>query len=225
MKTPLLVLAALGSTLTAAQAQTTIGKGTGLLTGSVGFHTETDDLTSNGNGGLNSKNTYRTFRLDFAVGGFVADNLALGVQLQHTVTGGSYSSSSSNNQSGPPTSSTLRVGPMAQYYQMFSEQFGMTATLGAGYESDSQWAQRTSSYPPYYYYSNLKVSGYYVALTPGIVFFPVPKFGLTASIGSLSYNRLKVKDTGSADRYLSALDAGFGLSQLQFGANYYFGRK
>lgn len=45
MKKLLLLLAALGGTLLAAQAQTTIGRGTGLLTGSVGYHTETNDIT------------------------------------------------------------------------------------------------------------------------------------------------------------------------------------
>jgi hypothetical protein len=233
MRIPLLVLAALGSTLAAAQAQTTIGKGTGLLTGSVGYHTDTDDVSSTGNGTTyTSKVTLGTFKIDFIVGGFVADNLALGLQLSHSVTGGSAKSSANPNQSSPPTSTTLRVGPVVQYYKMLTEQFGLTAALGAGYESDLQRAlsyQYYNGYPTPYY-SNLKASGYYAAITPGVVFFPVPKFGLTATIGSLGYNHLTVKNnnqsgSGSADETASSFDAGFGFSQLQFGATYYFGRK
>ncbi|MBO2008530.1 hypothetical protein [Hymenobacter negativus] len=228
MRNTVLLLAAFAGTLSAAQAQSTIGKGTGLLTGSVGYHTDTDEYTSPSFNGTSTTTTVKlgTFSLDFAVGGFVADNLALGLQFHHTVTGGSYKSSSNSNSqpSGPPSTSTLRVGPMVQYYKMLSEQFGLTATVGAGYESDVKAQQSTQYYNgyPINYYSTLKATGYYAAVTPGIVFFPVPKFGLTASIGSLGYNHLKVKD---ADETASSFDAGFGLTQLQFGANYYFGRK
>jgi len=173
----------------------------------VGYHTETDDFSRSGNGyGGNSATsstiTYSMFKLDFAVGGFVADNLALGLQLSHTVTGGSFKSSSNNSpQSGPPTSTTLRVGRVVQYYKMLSEQFGLIATVGAGYESDvrrkAQYYVSQYGYPMTYY-TNLKATGYYAAITPGIVFFPVPKFGLTATIGSLGYNRLTVKDNNQS---------------------------
>ena len=237
MRILLLAIAASGGALSAAQAQSTIGQGTGLLTGAVGYHTATDQVTGSGAGGggsYNSTVTYGTFKLDFAVGGFVADNLALGVQLSHTVTGGSASSSFNPQQvAPPPTSTTLRVGPVVQYYKMLGEQFGLTATLGAGYESDVQRAAKYYISPngyPLTYYTNLKETGYYAALTPGIVFFPVPKFGLMATIGSLGYNRLTVKNdnqTGgnASDETASSFDAGFGFSELQFGATYYFGRK
>lgn len=234
MKSSLLLLAALGSTLSAAQAQTTIGKGTGLLTGSVGYHTTTDDVTSTGSGNnYNSKVTYGTFNLDLAVGGFVADNLALGLQLSHSVTGGSAKSSSNFQPSSPPTSTTFRVGPMVQYYKMLGEQFGLTATVGAGYESDVRRTAQYYSTPggyPATYYTDLKATGYYAALTPGIVFFPVPKFGLTATMGNLAYNRLTIKNNNQTsanqpDETASTFDAGFGFSQLQFGGTYYFGRK
>ncbi|MFC6222285.1 hypothetical protein ACFP2F_03450 [Hymenobacter artigasi] len=230
MRNTVLLLAALGSAFSAAQAQSTIGKGTGLLTGSVGYHTQTEDLSSSGNGGtFNSTSRLGTFTLDLTVGGFVADNLALGLQLSHTVTGGSYTSSSNGVSPSIPTASTLRVGPMVQYYKMLSEQFGLTTMLGAGYESDNDVSRSLyySTYGyPVTYYSTRKMTGYYAAITPGIIFFPVPKFGLTATIGSLGYNHLKVNnDNTSADQTLGAFDAGFGLNKLQFGAGYYFGRK
>jgi hypothetical protein len=121
---------------------------------------------------------------------------------------------------------------MVQYYKMLSEQFGLTATLGAGYESNvmtRQYYQSIGGGYPVPYSSKLKATGFYGALTPGIIFFPVPKFGLTATIGSLSYNRLKVKNdqagNNAPDETASSFDVGFGFSQLQFGANYYFGRK
>lgn len=220
-----------------AQAQTTIGKGTGLITGSIGYHTTTDEVSRSGagyGGSYSSTVTYGTFKLDLTIGGFIADNLALGLQISHSVTGGSAKSSANSNPTSPPTSTTLRLGPVVQYYKMLGEQFGLTATLGAGYESDVRRAAQyyTSQYGyPIIYYTNLQATGYYAALTPGIVFFPVPKFGLTATMGSLGYNRLTIKDNNSnvgsstSDETASMFDAGFGFSQLQFGAAYYFGRK
>ena len=235
MRNTVLLLAALGSTLSAAKAQTTIGKGSGLLTGSVGYHTDTDEVSSTGINGSSSSSTvtYGTFKLDFAVGGFVADNLALGLQLSHTVTGGSIKNSNNSQPAGPPTASALRVGPMVQYYKMLGEHFGLTAMLGAGFESNVAVHQSTlyyNGYPGSYYYSTMKATGYYAALTPGIIFFPIPKFGLTATVGSLAYNRLKVKDNSQAgstapEETLCSFNAGFGFSQLQFGATYFFGRK
>ncbi|MFD2719197.1 hypothetical protein ACFST9_10755 [Hymenobacter monticola] len=235
MKKSILLLTVLVGTASAAQAQSVIGKGTGLLSGSVGYHVDTDEYPVPSINGTYSTNTVRlsTFKLDVAVGGFVADNLALALQVSHEVTGGSFKNSSSSNptSSGPPTTSLLRVGPMVQYYKMLSEQFGLTATVGSGYESDvisKQYPQYINGYPVPYY-STLKASGVYGALTPGIVFFPVPKFGLTATMGTLAYNRLTVKNdqpgNKAPDETASSLDAGFGISQLQFGANYYFGRK
>lgn len=234
MKKTVLLAAAFAGTISAAQAQSTIGKGTGLLSGSLGYHTDNSEYTSMGFNGSPSTSTLRlsTFKLDLAVGGFVADNVALGLQLSHSVTGGSTTSSNSNSQnSGPPTTSLLRVGPMVQYYKMLSEQFGVTATVGAGYESDvisRQYYQAIGGYPGPYY-STMKATGFYGALMPGIVFFPVPKFGLTATMGSLSYTRLKAKNdqagNNATEETVSSFDAGFGFSQLQFGANYYFGRK
>ncbi len=35
-----------------------------------------------------------------------------------------------------------------------------------------------------------KGSGFYANLTPAIVFFPVPQFAMSASIGSLDYNHM-----------------------------------
>ena len=110
---------------------------------------------------------------------------------------------------------------------MLGEQFGLTATLGAGYESDVSPRQYTPYYNgnSYYYFSNLKATGLYGALTPGIVFFPASKFGLTATMGSLAYTRLKGKNTNQTgsnppDETVNSFDAGFGFSQLQFGGTY-----
>ena len=101
----------------------------------------------------------------------------------------------------------------------------MLGTLGAGYQS---------SFMPFY--SNpdnsntvveSKVKGSCASLTPGLLFFPVPKFGISASIGGLDYDRVGVErsdDANGRTQSVSAFGAGFGLSQLLFGGTLFLGR-
>ena len=78
-------------------------------------------------------------------------------------------------------------------------------------------------------------SGYYADLTPGIVFFPVPKFGINASLGSLGFSHYRLTDSryndangGSYSRgdknENNNFTANFGLDAFQLGGTYYFGR-
>ncbi|WP_156176029.1 outer membrane beta-barrel protein [Hymenobacter terrenus] len=160
------------------------------------------------------------------MGYFFADNLAIGLQLSYAAT------KSSVKFTGPGTSSPnsldaatqYRIGPYLQYYKMLSEQFGILGTLGAGYQNTF-----TPSYA-----SNLnnniietKGNGFYAGITPGVIFFPVPKFGISASIGSLGYDQLNQErnnDPDGTERKVSNFGARFGLSELLFGGTYYFGR-
>jgi len=206
------------------QAQS-IGKGTGLLSGSIGYSSDSETY-ENTAGSTNSTTTIRfsTFSINAAVGTFVADNFAIGLDVNHTATGGKYEASNNSFPlRQPAAATTLRVGPFAQYYRMVSEQFGLFGTLGAGYASD--YKQTGSGAGGY---SNLYGRGFYASLTPGIVFLPIPKFGLTATMGSLGYTRLNITTEDQPDGFedvASSFAAGFGIRQLQFGGVYYFGRK
>lgn len=108
------------------------------------------------------------------------------------------------------------------------EYFGVTGTLGAGYEHDRQ--PGNTSRGGGYTSPALDGRGFYAALTPGVVFFSVPKFSTGASVGSLNYYylRLSVKPdianvNSSYEDIASTFGANFGLNQLTFGS-YYFGR-
>jgi len=112
---------------------------------------------------------------------------------------------------------------------MISAQFGVTGTLGVGYQNRriSEYSNNINNNVILEY----KGSGYYAALTPGIVFFPIPKFGLSASLGSLGYSRYRYDfPTGGGpapagyENTGSTFGASFGLDRLQLGGTYYFGR-
>jgi hypothetical protein len=167
-------------------------------------------------------------------GYFVADNLAVGLNVGFNT--GSSSQKILSASPGAITPATMpdlkpnilvQAGVFMQYYKLFSEQFGVVGTVGSGY-------QHSKTYSSVYTGANTSVAsnGYYANLTPGIVFFPISQLGISASIGSLGFSRFNNDFTELAgsippDNYenkTSTFGANFGLSQLQFGGTYYFGR-
>ena len=179
----LFALALLGLTSSYAQAQTTpLTKGRGLLSGSIGYRS--DNLGDGGNRNL--------FNFTPSAGYFVADNLALGLNGDLLLQGGSA------GYYGP---NTYSVGPFARYYRFVggSDKFALYGQGSLGYR----------------HYSGGTDLGY-LAVTPGLAFFPIPRFGLEASLRGLSYS-------GNFNNRHS-FDFGFGLQNIQFGAAYYFGK-
>ena len=172
-----------------------IKAGTVSLGGNVGYYKVSNTQTvaygslNPGNpGGYNYTYDYSNsqFTIMPSVGYFVADNFAVGAMLEYNSQKQSASSTSSNGGMGsvmPETdpNTSLRLGLYAQYYQLLGEQFGLVGTLGGGY-------QRSTNYNPSNNQGVAKTNGagYYAGLTPGIVFFPVPKLGLSASMGGLA---------------------------------------
>ena len=203
----LLALALLSGLASAAQAQTVIKAGTVQLGGNVGYSRTSQDRLVPLNGGILGKQTDTNSQFSIApsVGFFVADNLAIGINAKYQ----------STNQYD---ARYYQVGAFVQYYKMVSEQFGFTGTLGAGY----QHANYSAGFSE-------KQNGFYAGLTPGLVFFPIPKLSIGASIGGLNYSYLSYKANSfignGADSYNSStFGANFGLSQLLFSGTYYFGR-
>ena len=191
-KVLLSILCAAAANLAHAQS---IPAGTISLGGNIGYSRSTSNNSSTYNGTTyTSESTASQFSFSPSVGFFVADNLALGINLGYTANRRVYTTTSGNTPSSPITrpeldpTTTLRLGAYAQYYKMLTEQFGVLGTLGGGFQSLHDYAYSNNSSSAAI--QELKGSGYYAELTPGIVFFPIPKLGLTASIGSLAFNRI-----------------------------------
>jgi hypothetical protein len=203
-----------------AQAQTAIKAGTIQLGGNVGYSRNSQDSpsVSSGYNPITLTTTVSQFAIAPAAGYFVADNLAIGIS-------GTYRITRVVNNAVPSSFSTnrkvteFRVGAFTQYYKMVSEQFGFTGTLGGGYQYNGN---------PYGYDSgDLAGKGFYANLTPAIVFFPIPKLAIGASIGGLNYSHFSVKAPYSpspGEYNSSSFGADFGLSQLLFSGTFYFGR-
>lgn len=219
----LFALALLSSLATGGQAQTIIKAGTIQLGGNVGyFHSSMDAPLSTGTS-LSVKQTtvVNQFNIAPSVGFFVADDLAIGLS-------GAYVINQQKNSYSPAQgflnyeakTKQFRIGAFAQYYKMLTEQFGFTGTLGGGYQYFGQ---------PYNYGNNdIATKGAYANLTPSIVFFPITKLAIGASIGGIYYDYTSYKTpsfiNGSDTYASSSFGADFGLSQLLFSGTYYFGR-
>ena len=179
----LFALAFLGLTGSIAHAQTTpLTKGRGLLSGSISYQ------SAKYRGG----DSQELFNFTPSVGYFVADNLALGLNGNLQIYGGTSSAFGQNSYS---------VGPFARYYRFVG-----------GSDKFALYGQGSVGYSHYSVGDNLG----YLAITPGLAFFPIPRFGLEASLRGLSYSG-NFNDTHN-------IDFGFGLQNIQLGAAYYFGK-
>jgi long-subunit fatty acid transport protein len=208
-------------------AQSAIKAGTVALGGSINYSHSSDEVNSNSgyrNGSYSSSYSNNSLSLSPEASYFVADNLSVGLSLNYSIQEISLSSSPNSSSTSYRDATSFRIGPFVRYYKMLTDQFGFTGTLGAGYEHDKQPGQISNS-------AALKSSGFYAALTPGVIFLPIPKLGIGASIGGLGYTRLDVKPettttttNSSYTETASAFGASFGLAQLTFSGTYFFGR-
>ena len=213
-----------------AHAQTTFKAGTALLGGSVNYsHNGEEYKSTYGNTTYTTTYSANSFTLAPYFGFFAADNLAVGLNLSYTSQNSYTTSTPSNNTTVNDRATTsLRIGAFGQYYRMLTEQFGLTGTLGAGYENDfrpSRYSGQTTPGP------DLRATGFYTTLTPGLIFLPIPRLGIGASVGSLSYLRLNVTQEGNTSNttvttsdVATTFGASFGLDQLTFSGTYFFGR-
>ncbi|UOQ54206.1 hypothetical protein [Hymenobacter cellulosivorans] len=228
----LFLLGLLAFSAEAIQAQS-IAAGTLSLGGNVGYNrTERTNSASINGRATSVETTSSEFGISPSIGYFLADNLAIGLSVGYSAYREPYSTYSPapgvvRAELDPTT--TLSVGPFVQYYKMISEQFGVVGTLNGGFQSQKSYDYTNNSPQPLI--SEFKAKGLYAGLTPSIVFFPIPKLGLSASIGGLQYDRLSYDyptNAGTAppdyENKTSNLGAYFGLDQLQFGGTFYFGR-
>jgi hypothetical protein len=202
-----------------AHAQTAIKAGTVQLGGNLGYSRTSSEVPQSNNGYYSSKTTTITSQFAAApsVGYFVADNLAVGISGAYQINKYEYRQSGTGSSSG--NTKQYQIGAFVQYYKMVSEQFGFTGTLGGGYQYLSQ--------PFSYGYNDIPSKGLYANLVPSIVFFPIPKLAIGASIGGITYASYSYDSYSgpNSDSYKSStFGANFGLSQLLFSGTYYFGR-
>ncbi|MDX1904263.1 MAG: outer membrane beta-barrel protein [Thermonemataceae bacterium] len=203
-------------------AQTT--KGTVYLGGGLGFTTSSSKNKFEGGGVTvesdGPKST--TFSLVPGVGFFVADKLALGLDLSldfgsTKIFDGDDEIKNSYNQ--------ISFTPYVRKYFMMGDNFGFTGALGLGVGFGSSKLE-TSSGGVTVSADGPKTTSFQFGVVPGLVFFPTSKVGLEASFGFVGASIISSKqDTaGGTDK---STTTEFGLSAnsitptFSFGFRYY----
>ncbi|RYE90462.1 MAG: hypothetical protein EOO37_02910 [Cytophagaceae bacterium] len=215
-----------------AYAQSAIKAGTVQLGGGVGYSQQTRDIPQsifNGSSYVNTTQhtSLKSFFISPMAGYFVADNLAVGIGLGYNSDKTVYSYDTNYLTGSEQRTRQCNIGAFAQYYQMLTEQFGLTGTLNAGYNHSKQEFISTNSA------SNRIGSGFSAAIMPSVVFFPIPKFALGTSVDSVRYDYSTSKPTESGTGFVGFIDeastgsffgASFGLNYLAFSGTYFLGR-
>jgi hypothetical protein len=202
MKTLLLILLTIGAVLPM-YSQTE--KGNRLIGGQFNISA---DFSKYGSGN-NLQNGY-TMRFDLnpRFGYFIANNLALGIEVGFGISAyrSSLSSSNSINLSG-------NYGGFTRYYINISKKYKFFLNGGGNYSR--QWS--TNDYD---WSVDNDVSAK-LELTPGLVYFITPKFGIEGTLGSLAYEYRGIKLKGDPEAFKN-YNVKLNLSNYYLGLNYYF---
>jgi len=168
-----------------------------------------------------SKNYH--FQITPNYGYFIKDNFAIGVNLNYLTqsTTNDNTNNSAANINYTQTKNIYGAGVFARYYKKLIGNFMFIAngSIAYNYEVDGE----TGISDPIN--ENNKINSFNVTITPGLVYFISPKFGLETTFGNLnySYSSTKNNDTSSQSK-INTSNFGLNLdfSAFSFGVNYYF---
>ena len=196
MKKLLLIAAVAVFTLTSvnAQEETTTG---GFAQG---------DLFVSGTASYSSEkfmdNKAEVFAFVPKVGYFVADNIAVGLQLGY----GFAKAESGSVDTGDVNA--FRAGAFARYYSKPASQFSLFGELSFDYVTSED---KLADY---------KENGFDVTIAPGLSYFVSDRFALEATVGLLSYSSSK-PDVDGAEA-TNSFSTGLDFSNINFGLVYKF---
>lgn len=194
MKKPFFSFLLLFFTFLAAHAQTE--RGTWLLSGSVNYSLQKFNYGT-------YQNETNTFTIQPQAGVFVANHLVVGIAPMF-----SYNYET-NHEPGTAnysiTNSMAGGGIFARYYLMFNSQVGFFPQVGVDYASGLK--HNSSNYID-------------AQAIPNLVFFPLPKIGVSLGLGNIGYLHQKNADGSNSNTI------GFGINGngLTVGLSYHFVR-
>lgn len=177
--------------------------------------------------GKSYSNTMNNFSAGPSAGYFIADNLAVGLNINfYSVKQDWTGITPSYTYTGLDKTHGWGVSPFIRYYKSLSDKFYFFGSLSAGYD----WSKgnRTELSPFDQLNYSYKERNPSAMLSPGLVFFPSSKFGLEVTLGSLRYGAYKRDYDGTdysgnekEDVRGNAFNFSFGLQNLYLGAYFY----
>lgn len=211
-----------------------IGQGTLMLGGSLGFNSTGEQTTTITNPSAPDVKTPSFSNWNFSprVGYFLADNLAVGIDLSLGQTYRGTATSGSNNENY--SSFDLGIGVFGRYYVGISDNFYFFGQANIGYTTSS-WTERVGAGGGGFQDDDKNtVSGFNVGIAPGLTFFPSAKWGVDLTLNQILGLRMstsKVETPADAlgnqvsDTETKRTDFNIGLGLMPtLGLHYYMGR-
>ena len=171
--------------------------------GSIGFQALS---SKSDNGTTTSKSTDNSFSLYPSGGKFLSEKVAIGLELNITLGGGTHSPVPDTKYK----SYTLGASPFLRYYAVKWNKFSIygQGNLGCTFSRSSETTDGTKSDGP-------KISSYYFSIYPGLSYDLGDKLQLQTSINVLKleygYN---INDNGSVKNTTSYINIGAGLDDI-----------
>lgn len=166
-----------------------------------------------------------SFNISPNVGLFLTDHLVLGIRpgfnyQRHRT---AYNDFNGDLVQYTNESRAFSVGPFVRYYVSTGERISFFGEANAGFsfgkrEEESLQAGNTTSYDTF---------GARLNVSPGIVFFAMPKLGFEVTLGSVGYNYDRSKNAfngSNSEQNSRDFNFQFSLSSIGLGIQYYLGK-
>jgi len=226
-----------------------ISKGSIMLGGDVGFQSNgTTTANSTTAPGVTLTNPPdgggSTMNLGINAGYFLMDGMAVGLNFGYNSTSTKesfqYTDPSNNQQSltWNNTTSLITIGLFARKYMMITEKFYFYGGIGFNYmtgtnsSSDANTSPpNSSSKPALVANPDEKISGWNIAIAPGLAYFPSPAWGIHFGLNNIISYSSQVSQmdqpvgsyTATQKVTTSGLNLGVGLTPT-LGIAYFFGK-
>jgi len=209
-------------------AQTEQGKI--FIGGQINFNSQ---KTSNLDSVLVTDYSNKGFQFIPNIGYFVANNFAIGINLDFGTSSSSqtYVSNSPYTSTNSTTSVTYGGGVFARYYCKIADKFFFVLNAGITYSTQPEKVTQSSNDPnsvySYDYPANQNIQQHVtnITLAPGLTYFMTTKLGIQVNFGNLFYTNNTSKNTTiTRDNHNNYQYSGVNLNSSTFnvGLNYYF---
>ncbi len=195
-------------------AQTSAG--TLFLGGGLGFSSSNSKSTTKiGNVTSTADGPQATeFSIVPGVGYFIADKLAVGIDISFT--GTSIKETEANGDYEKTSRTNIGFTPYVRKYFMLSDNFGFTGTLGVGVGLGSSKIEEKDGNTTTTV-DGPKSTTLEFGVTPGLVFFPTNKVGLEANFGFVGFSsETRKQDLGGGNETkVTSSNFGFGANTIR----------
>jgi hypothetical protein len=195
-------------------------KGTVFLGGSLSSVIQNADNKQTGFPNPSSQSN-TVFAISPSIGFFVSEKMAIGSSITYStsVQKYTYPANTFSSYTSQAEQNSVGINPYIRYYLPISSSiyFGLQGGVSFSRGNQKSTQFNGTSQPPT---TEIPLYTLGASVRPIFIFFPSPKWGIEASIGSLGYTYMRdLPDAGSSNSF------GLSAGSFSFGIAYYFIKK